>query len=215
MIGVSKDRLVIWGRANSVNVQKVLWCCEELRLAFDRIDAGRNFGRNREPEYLAMNPSGRVPTLIDGDFILWESNTILRYLAAKYGEDDALYPVDLRRRALIDKWLDWAISSCAPVTRDLYWGIVRAAAEKRDVAAMQRIADRLSLLWQVLENSLGHCGYAAGDAFSIADICLGAYARRWFGFEEVVKPPLPKLAAWFARINFRSGFQHYLTDPMT
>src|ERR1700761_4265777 len=102
--------LTIWGRANSVNVQKVLWCCDELKLAYERIDAGLQFGRNNEPGYLEMNPMGRVPTLVDGDFVLWESNSIIRYLAMQYGATATLYPADPKVRASADRWLDWALS---------------------------------------------------------------------------------------------------------
>src|ERR1700761_8365280 len=96
-----------WGRANSVNVQKVLWCCDELVLPYERIDAGLQFGRNDEPAYLAMNPTGKIPTLIDDDFVLWESNSILRYLVRQYGESSPLYPVDARTSSRVDRWLDW------------------------------------------------------------------------------------------------------------
>src|SRR5665647_1659162 len=102
--------LRIWGRANSVNVQKVLWCCRELDVAFDRIDAGMQFGRNGEPDYLAMNPNGRVPTLVDGDFVLWESNSIMRYLALVHGGGTTLYPSAPKVRAGLERWLDWTLS---------------------------------------------------------------------------------------------------------
>ena len=209
------NHVTIWGRANSVNVQKVLWCCEEIGLDFERIDAGLSFGRNTEPAYMAMNPNGRVPTLVDGDFVLWESNTILRYLVARYAREDALYPGDLRQRATVDKWLDWTTSSYAPVERDLYWGIVRTPAERRDLVAMQKIADRLAALWRVFEKDLDGRDHMASEAITIADICLGAYARRWFGLEEIAKPALPRFEAWFERIKSRNGFQRYLTAPMT
>src|SRR5947209_5100230 len=120
--------LTIWGRANSVNVQKVLWCCEELNLAYERIDAGLQYGRNHEPAYLAMNPMGRVPTLVDGDFVLWESNSIIRYLVMQYGGDgthETLYPPDPRSRASVDRWLDWTLSTLQPAERPVLWGYVR------------------------------------------------------------------------------------------
>ncbi len=109
--------ITIWGRANSVNVQKVLWCCDELVLPYERIDAGMQFGRNNEPEYLAMNPNARVPTLVDGDFVLWESNSILRYLVMQYAPASPLYPPEPRQRASIDRWLDWSLSTLQPAER--------------------------------------------------------------------------------------------------
>lgn len=212
---VAQSALTIWGRANSVNVQKVLWCCEELALPFTRIDAGWIFGRNDEPAYLAMNPTGRVPTLVDDDFVLWESNTILRHLARKYAGGERLYPDDLRGRATIDKWLDWTISSYGHVERDLYWGLIRTAPETRDMAAMETIAGRLGTLWHVVESDLGSRPYIAGDTFSLADICLGVYMRRWSRFEGITRPDAPRLSAWYARIMPRAGYQRYLMDPLS
>ncbi|MEP9380178.1 glutathione S-transferase N-terminal domain-containing protein [Aquabacter sp. CN5-332] len=212
---VARSPLTIWGRANSVNVQKVLWCCDELGLSFERIDAGLHFGRTREPGYLALNPNARVPTLVDEDFVLWESNTILRYLAQKYGADTELYPADLRHRAIADKWLDWTLSTYAPVERDLYWSLIRTEANKRDKSAENRLAEQLSSFWQMLASDLDDRQYIGGEAFSIADICLGAFARRWFGFEGLEKPSLPALASWFEKVSGRPGFQRHLTTPMT
>ncbi|QJP14413.1 glutathione S-transferase [Starkeya sp. ORNL1] len=205
----------IWGRANSVNVQKVLWCCHELGLEFTRIDAGWHFGRNREPEYLAMNPNGRVPTLVEDNFILWESNTICRYLAQKYGPDSRLYPGDLRQRAMVDKWLDWSISSYGPVERDLYWGLIRTARDERDMPALNKIADRLGVLWEIVDANLSGRRFMAGEEFSLADICLGAYARRWFGFVDLEKPSFVKLASWHDRISRRPGYRLHLAHPLT
>src|SRR6266508_3703184 len=100
-----QKQLTIWGRANSVNVQKVLWCLRELDLAYERIDAGMQFGRNNEAAYLAMNPNGRVPTLVDGDFVLWESNSVMRYLCMAYGANSPIYPNEPKTRASVDRWL--------------------------------------------------------------------------------------------------------------
>lgn len=211
----SGSALTLWGRANSVNVQKVLWCCEELGLGFERIDAGLHFGRNNEPAYLAMNPTGRVPTLVDNGFAVWESNTVLRYLANKFDLGRRLYPEDPARRSMVDRWLDWTISSYGHVERDLYWGLIRAPADQRDMPALQKIADRLGALWQVVEAGFGDRAYIAGADFSIADICLGAYARRWFGFEGIAQPALPKVAAWHERVAQRPAYRRHLAGPLT
>jgi glutathione S-transferase len=208
-------KLTIWGRANSVNVQKILWCCEELNLNFDRIDAGLHFGRTKEPEYLALNPNARVPTLVDGNFILWESNAILRYLAQKYGADSQLYPKDLCDRAIVDKWMDWTLSTYAPIERDLYWSLIRTESDMRDRAAELRIADQLAELWRMLGSDLQQRKYIGGAAFSVADICLGAYARRWFGFEGLKRPAMPALEVWFSQVSDRAGFTHHLSARMT
>src|SRR3981081_2561862 len=111
----NQGQLKSWGRANSVNVQKVLWCLSELDLDYQRIDAGMAFGRNHEPDYLAMNPNGRVPTLVDGDFVLWESNSIMRYLVLAYRAASPIYPDAPKRRAGVDRWLDWTLSTLPPV----------------------------------------------------------------------------------------------------
>src|ERR1700756_4539424 len=126
----NQEHLRIWGRANSVNVQKVLWCLRELDLAYERVDAGMAFGRTRDPDYLAMNPNARVPTLVDGDYVLWESNSGMRYLVLAYGKGTPIYPADPKRRAAVDRWLDWTLSTVQPVDRPVFWGIVRPPPEK-------------------------------------------------------------------------------------
>ena len=134
-------QLTIWGRPNSVNVQKVLWCLRELDLPFARIDAGMQFGRTGEPDYLAMNPNGRVPTLVDGDYVLWESNSIMRYLCMAYGEASPIYPQDAKRRAGVDRWLDWTLSTLQPVERPVFWALVRASGRPAGICSVRRAAD--------------------------------------------------------------------------
>jgi glutathione S-transferase len=182
----NKGQLKIWGRANSVNVQKVLWCLAELDLAHERIDAGMAFGRNTEPDYLAMNPNARVPTLVDGDYVLWESNSVMRYLAMSYRPESPLYPQAPKLRAGVDRWLDWTLSTVQPFDRPVFWGLVRPSAGQRE-----------------------------GDAFTLADIAIGAFARRWLGFEGVSKPKLAHLERWYAQISERPGFQQFVAPPMS
>ena len=146
--------MTIWGRANSVNVQKVLWCAEELGLSYQRIDAGMAFGRNTEPDYLAMNPNGRVPTLVDGDFVLWESNSIMRYFALVYGQGSAIYPAAPKHRAAVDRWLDWTLSTLQPVDRPVFWALVRTPLEKRDMIAIQKDAEAEAVVWRIPEAQL-------------------------------------------------------------
>jgi len=206
----------IWGRVNSVNVQKVLWCCDELGLPYDRIDAGLQHGRNNEPEYLAMNPNGRVPTLEDGDFVLWESNSILRYLAMEYGAGHPdLYPAAPRVRASIDRWLDWTLSTLQPAERNVFWGMVRTPAAERDMAAIQKGADACGALWRMLDTHLAGRQYAEGNAFSIADIVLGAYCRRYLDLDGIQRPDLPALRKWYEGIKQRPAFQRYVAPALT
>ena len=208
-------QLTIWGRANSVNVQKVLWCLAELDLAYDRIDAGMAFGKNDQPEYLRMNPNGRVPTLVDGDYVLWESNSIMRYLNLAYGKGSAIYPPSPQARAAVDRWLDWTLSTLQPVDRPVFWSLVRTPVEKRDMVAIQKDVDAEAVVWRIPERLLSTRRYIEGDQFTIADIAIGAFARRWFGVEGVRKPTLPHLERWFAEISKRPGFVKYLSAPMT
>ncbi|HVV42335.1 MAG TPA: glutathione S-transferase [Nitrobacter sp.] len=215
MSHVHQKRLQIWGRVNSVNVQKVLWCCSELDLAYDRIDAGMQFGRNTEADYLAMNPNGRVPTLVDGDYVLWESNSIMRYLVLAYGQGSLLYPAEPRARASIDRWLDWTLSTLQPVDRPVFWGLVRTPPEQRDMKALQRAADEAAVVYRILDAHLAGRRVMEGDQFSLADIALGAFTRRWLGVEGVAKPSLPHLERWFASLGTRRGFQQFLSGPMS
>lgn len=208
-------QLTIWGRANSVNVQKVLWCLAELDLPYHRIDAGMAFGKNDQPEYLSMNPNGRVPTLVDGDYVLWESNSIMRYLNLAYGKGSPIYPQHAQARAAVDRWLDWTLSTLQPVDRPVFWALVRTPPEKRDMAAIQHDVDAEAVVWRIPEALLAGRRYIEGEQFTIADIAIGAFARRWFGVEGVDKPKLPNLERWFAEISTRPGFQKHLSAPMT
>jgi glutathione S-transferase len=209
------SQLRIWGRANSVNVQKVLWCLRELDLAYERIDAGMAFGRNHEPDYLAMNPNGRVPTLVDGDFVLWESNSIMRYLVLAYAPGSPIYPDAPKRRAGVDRWLDWTLSTLQPVDRPVFWALVRTPVEARDMAAIQKDADAEAVQWRIVEAQLARRRFIEGDDFTLADIALGAYARRWFGVEGIRKPQLPHLERWFAQLAGRAGFAQFVAPPMS
>src|SRR4051812_6286310 len=153
----SPQNLQIWGRANSVNVQKVLWCLSELDLAYERIDAGMAFGRNDEPDYLAMNPNGRVPTLVDGDFVLWESNSIMRYLVLAYAKPASpIYPEAPKRRAGVDRWLDWTLSTLQPVDRPVFWALVRTPVSQRDMTAIQKDADVEATVWRIADAQLAN-----------------------------------------------------------
>ena len=145
----NKQQLTIWGRANSVNVQKVLWCLAELDLAYERIDAGMQFGKNTEAPYLAMNPNGRVPTLVDGDYVLWESNSVMRYLCMAYGENSPIYPSQPKARASVDRWLDWTLSTCRRST-GRFSGRGADAVEKSAWSRSRR-SRRRAVVWRNIE----------------------------------------------------------------
>ena len=202
----------IWGRNTSVNVQKVMWAVGELKLAHERIDVGGAFGKNREPAYLAMNPNGLVPTLEEDDFILWESNTIVRYLAAKYGAG-TLEPSDLRSRARAQSWMDWQLAVAAPAIHGLFWGLVRTPPEKRDPAALETARQRAAEYWKMVESQLARGDYLAGDALTLADICVGIWGYRWHAY-PIERPSLPRLKAWCERLAHSRGFKAHVDAPI-
>ncbi len=207
--------LTIWGRSNSVNVSKALWCLAELDVAYERIDAGMQFGRNNEPEYLAMNPNARVPTLVDGDYVLWESNSVMRYLCMAYGKGTPIYPADPKQRAAVDRWLDWTLSTVQPVDRPVFWALVRTPKDKQDMAQIQKDADAEAPVWAIVDRQLSTRRYMEGDQFTIADIAVGAYARRWLGFTGIKQPSFAHLARWYAEIASRPSFAKQLAVPMS
>jgi glutathione S-transferase len=209
------EMIKIWGRTNSVNVQKVLWCCHELGLEYQRIDAGMQFGVNREPEYLAMNPNGGVPTLLDGDLVLWESNSIMRYLALQYGKREALYPAVPAVRAHVERWLDWSLSTLQPAEMPVFWGLVRTPEVQRDMPLIKASAVKVGGLWKILDTHLAGRTFVEAEQFTLADIVLGAYARRWFGVEGIERPSLPNLEGWYRRVGEREGFQRYVAPALT
>ena len=215
MSNSAQSGITIWGRANSVNVQKVLWCLQELDLAYERIDAGMAFGKNREAEYLAMNPNGRVPTLVDGDFVLWESNSIMRYLVRAYRPQSPIYPHAPKVRAGVDRWLDWTLSTLQPVDRPVFWALVRTPPEQRDMVAIQKDADAEAVQWRTVDAQLSTRRFIEGDDFTLADIALGAYARRWLGVEGIARPRFANLERWYARLAGRAGFARFIAPLMS
>jgi glutathione S-transferase len=202
----------IWGRNTSVNVQKVMWAVGELDLAHERIDVGGSFGKNNEPAYLAMNPNGLVPTLQDDGFVLWESNSIVRYLAAKYGAGK-LEPPDLRSRARASSWMDWQLTVAAPALTPVFWGLVRTPPEKRDQAAIEAGKIKTIAAMKILDAQLATTAFIAGDALSMGDIPVALMAYR---FRRLVpeRAPLDHLERWFTAIEQRLAFkQHVLAIP--
>jgi glutathione S-transferase len=207
--------LTIWGRSNSVNVSKALWCLAELDVPYERIDAGMQFGKNNEAEYLAMNPNGRVPTLVDGDYVLWESNSVMRYLCMAYGKGAPIYPLDPKQRAAVDRWLDWTLSTVQPVDRPVFWALVRTPKEKRDMVQIQKDVDAEAPVWAIADRQLSTRRYMEGDQFTIADIAVGVFARRWLGVTGVNKPPFAHLERWYTDISSRPSFSKQLAVPMS
>ncbi|HSC85544.1 MAG TPA: glutathione S-transferase [Pseudomonas sp.] len=205
--------LKIWGRKNSTNVRKALWCAEEAGVAYQAIDAGGAFGLVNEPAYLALNPNGLVPLLEDAGLVLWESNAIVRYLAARYAPG-SLYDADPVQRAGADKWMDWTSTSLAPVFRDVFWGTLRTAPEQRDLAAIEAARLRCCELLARVDQALATQPWLSGGQFGMGDIPLGCFAYAWFGM-PIERPELPHLADWYARLCARPAFQRAVMTPLT
>ena len=201
----------VFGRMNSVNVQKVLWCLGELELPFERYDVGGLYGGNKDPDFLVRNPAGLVPLLSDDGFDLWESNTIVRYLAGRYGAG-LLSPEDPEARALSDKWMDYQLGTVFPAFKDAVLGLIRTAPENRNpdkiAVSVRATAGTLTLLDDHLENR----GYVAGDSLTVGDVALGSTIYRWLTL-DIDRPPLPNLEAWHDRLTERPAYREHVMVP--
>jgi glutathione S-transferase len=205
--------LRIWGRDNSVNVQKALWCCEELELAYERIDAGGSFGVVNTQQYRNMNPNGLVPTLEDDGFVLWESNAIVRYLAAKSGAGK-LWPEDLKVRAEADRWMDWQATTFWPNFRPLFWNLVRTPVDQRDEAAMEEARQKTGEILAYLDAHLRNRNYIVGDDLTMGDIPMGCAIWRWFGL-QIERPALPNVQRWFDTLATRPAYKKVVMHPIS
>lgn len=195
--------LKIWGRLSSVNVQKVVWCADELGLAYERIDAGGKFGLNDTPGYLAMNPNGLVPVIDDDGFVLYESNAIVRYLAAGHGAG-TLWPDAPRARADVDRWMEWQSTSYTPAMWAAFWQLVRTPPEKRDAAAVEASRAKSEKLSGILDAHLAGRRWLTGDTFTAADIVVGCAAHRWLHL-PLERASRPNLERWYAEAAARPG----------
>lgn len=201
----------IWGRATSSNVMKVLWLLDELGLPFDRIDVGGPFGGTDTPDYRGMNPTGLVPTLQEDDFVLWESNAILRYLCTTHATK--LWPAGPRARANVDRWMDCQQTRLNRPQSALFTGLIRTPPEKRDPAAMEQARLDAASAWSLIEAPLSQGPWIAGAEFSLADIAWGVHVHRWFNM-DFVRPELPALRAWYDRLKTRPVYMARCTGPI-
>ena len=204
--------LQLWGNADSVNVQKIMWCCEELGLAYRRIDAGRHFGVVNTPEFRRLNPNGLVPTIDDEGFGVWESNAILRYLAAKHGSG-TLWPTDVAQRARADRWMDWANSTLWPTMVPLFRAFMRTPESQRNAAAIE--LDRLETIevLRVLDGQLAETEFVGGDTFTMGDIAVGCAVWRWIAL-PIERPALPNLQRWFDSLATRPAYRRVVMLPL-
>lgn len=204
--------LKIWGRANSINVQKVLWCCAETGVTFERIDAGMQFGVNSTPEYKAMNPNGLVPLINDDGFVLWESQAIVRYLARKHGLG-TLCPADPQVAADADRWMEWYSTTLWNHMKPIFWILIRTPPEKRNMAEVEDNRQKLAGYLAMADAHLAKNTYLAGSSFTMGDIPLAVLCQRWFNV-PIARPALPQLERWFRTVSARAGFQKHCAAPL-
>ena len=195
--------LRILGRKTSGNTQKVLWCCDELAIPYEREDYGRGFGNNHEPAYLALNPNGRVPTIVDDGFVLWESNTIVRYLCTKHGMG-TLCPPELERRADLERWMDWQQTTLRPRFHALF-DVLKDAASP-DHAARHSLERSLNDAWAILNAHLATQPYVGGASLTMADMPFCYIVNRWHRL-PVERGEFTNVAAWFGRLCERPAFR--------
>ena len=206
--------LIIHGRKNSSNVQKVVWALNEMETPYERLDVGGEFGIVNDPPYLAMNPNARVPTMEEDGFILWESNAIVRYLTAKHNEG-GLYPSDPKIRATADRCMDWQHTTVGQHITPIFWGLVRTPKNERDLTLIE--ASRLGMIaaMQILNANLSNKNFVAGDNFTMGDIPLAIHVYRWFRLIQE-RPKMEHLEDWYDRLAKRPAFKaHVLDIPFT
>jgi glutathione S-transferase len=199
--------LQILGRTSSSNVQKVQWCCDELGLAYEQEDAGHGI-RNHDPEYLAMNPNGLVPTVIDEGLVLWESNSIIEYLASEHGVG-TLYPDDLQIRAIANQWMDWTNTVAIPARRGLHQSMNVPPPEERNQKVIAAAKVTFTKTMQMLDNRLGKSEFLTGDAFTIGDMPAGVVTHQWYGF-DVDHGDMPNLGRWYDQLSQRPGYKKHI-----
>ena len=206
--------LKIWGRKNSSNVRKVLWCAQELGLDYQSVDAGGAFGVVNDPEYRALNPNGLVPMIEDDGLVLWESNAIVRYLGARYAPGSAWYPQDPLERAKADKWMDWTTSSLATPFRPLFWGILRTPAEQQDWVAINAAHKTCAQLLSIADQALAEQPFLSGQEPGMGDVPLGCFAYAWFEM-PIERPDMRHLRAWYERLRERPAYQAAVMTALT
>jgi glutathione S-transferase len=206
--------LKIWGRRSSFNVQKVLWLVGELGLTHEHIPAGGTFGRLDEPALRALNPHGRVPVLEDGGVAIWESHTILRYLAAQYGRG-SFWLEDPAERSRVESWMDWSQTTLQPdFLVGVFWGYYRTPEAQRDWPATRRSLDRCADHFRLLHGLLAKRPFLIGDQLSLADIPIGTSLYRYFEL-DIERPPLPHVTAWYERLQQRPAYRGHVMVPFT
>ena len=202
----------LWGRISSINVRKVLWTLQETGVPFERIDAGLAYGVVNDAAYVAKNPNRLVPLLEDGDFVLWESNAIVRYLCARYAPQ--CYPQDLQRRFDAERWMDWRQTTLNRAGGPAFIQWIRTPAEQRDTAVIAHSVAATEPLLALLDAHLARRPWMAGEHFTMADIPIGCEIHRWWGLPQP-RPTLPHLARWYAAVQARPATRGVLDLPLS
>lgn len=200
--------ITVWGRATSSNVQIVMWALAELKLAYKRIDVGGSFGGTDTPEYIRMNPNRLVPTIQDGDLTLWESAAIVRYLGARYG-DEQFWPQDPAKRAPIDKWAEWSKTSLAPtLLASIFPHSFTLPQDKRDPKVLDAAVERIGKLASMLDARLAESPYLGGDRLAFGDVIVGTLLYRYFTL-PFARVETPHLRAYYDRLAERPAYREH------
>ena len=204
--------LEIFGRKTSSNVQSVMWAVAELGLEHTRHDVGGAFGKTDTPEYRAMNPMGLVPAVKDGDLALFESNAIVRYLGAQYG-DESFWPTDPATRAKLDIWAEWTKTTLyQTLIPGIFWTLIRTKKVDQDAAKLALLIEQIDGLMKMVEARLGDADYLGGDALSFADIMFGHLLYRYYTL-DIERVATPSLDAYYARLQKRATYvEHVMID---
>ena len=205
--------ITVWGRRNSINVMKVMWCLNELALPHERIDVGGEFGVKNAPDYASLNPNLLVPTIRDGDFVLWESNVIVRYLCEKHGRG-TLFPEQPEARWDAERWMDWMQTRLNPNLLLLLRQLVRTPPGERDMDVAEAARQAAAEAWIMLDAHLEGRSYVAGAAFTMGDIPLGAAAYRWYAF-DIARPSTPNVERWYESLRTREPYNSHVMQPLT
>jgi glutathione S-transferase len=205
--------LKIWGRISSINVRKAVLAAQWLEIPFERVDAGHEFGIVKTPDYLAKNPNGQIPLIEDGDFQLWESNVIVRYLCAKHSLGK-LYPRDLAARFDAERWMDWQQTTLNPAGRNAFMQLIRTPADQRSAELVAQSASATETLMALLDAHLSRRAFMAGDAFTMADIPIACELHRWRGL-PLERPAHPHLERWYQGILAQPASRGVLDLPLS
>jgi len=200
--------LEIWGRPYSSNVIPVLWTAAECKIDYKLKLAGGSFGQLDTQQFAEMNPNRLIPTIRDGDFPLWESHVIVRYLCAKYAAG-SLSPDNIEQRAVADQWMEWCGTLAFPPVIQLFFSTVRTDPDKRNTEITNSHASEAALTLSIFESHLENHNYVAGDSFTMGDIPLGAAAYRYFNV-DIARPSMPNIEAWYARLCERPAYQKHV-----